>query len=158
MSVREETERKTEELLIPILEKKGLSLWDVEYVKEASERYLRAFIDKPSGVTIDDCVEVSRELSDLLDKEDFIPDAYTLEVSSPGLGRALKRDRDFENSIGREVELKLYRAIDGIKEYKGILKAFDRDRVVISTEDGEREFTRKELSGIRLSFELQGTE
>ena len=96
MSKRENYEAKTEELLTPILERMGFELWDIEYVKEGADYYLRAYIDKPGGIMIDDCVDVSRALSDELDREDFIDDAYILEVSSPGLTRALKKDRDFE--------------------------------------------------------------
>ena len=159
MSKKEEIEQRTEELVLPLLPEEGLSLWDVEYVKEGSEWYLRVYIDKPSGVTIDDCVAISRRLSDLLDENDFIPDAYTLEVSSPGLGRVLKRDRDFENSLGRQVELSLYQAgEDGQKEFKGVLKSFDKENktvtVTIDTDGTDREFTRKSLAVIRLSFEL----
>ncbi len=156
MSKREETERRTEELLLPLLEKRDLKLWDVEYVNEASEWYLRAYIDKPGGVTIDDCVDVSRELSELLDRpeNDYISDAYTLEVSSPGLGRALKRDRDFENSLGREVDLKLYKAEDGVKEFSGILKAWDKDTITAELDGEDRIFNRKALASVKLAFEL----
>ena len=93
MSRREDYEKRTEELLMPIVAKNGVEIYDVEYVKEGSDWYLRAYIDKPEGVSIIDCENVSRELSDVLDKEDFIPDAYILEVSSPGLGRTLKKDK-----------------------------------------------------------------
>ncbi len=154
MSRKEEIEKQTEELLSPILEKNGVKLWDVEYVKEASEQFLRVYIDKPEGVSIDDCVNVSRELSDLLDEKDFIPEAYTLEVSSPGLGRSLKRERDFINSIGRPVDIKLYKGIDGVKEYNGVLKEFDKDSVTVLNDDGEMKFERKAIAGIKLSFEL----
>ncbi|MCR5789313.1 MAG: ribosome maturation factor RimP [Lachnospiraceae bacterium] len=153
MSKREEIEKKTEELLLPILKKQGLTLWDVEYVKEASEWYLRAYIDKPSGVTIDDCVDVSRALSDRLDEQDFVNEAYTLEVSSPGLGRLLKRDRDFEHSIGRKVDLKLYQSEDGNKELAGVLMSYDRESVTVKIKETERSFPRKALASIRLSFE-----
>lgn len=101
MSRREDYEKRTEELLMPIVTKNGIEIYDVEYVKEGSDWYLRAYIDKPEGVNIIDCENVSRELSDVLDKEDFIPDAYILEVSSPGLGRTLKKDKHLEKSIGK---------------------------------------------------------
>lgn len=91
MSKKETYEARTEELLLPIAQKHDVSIYDVEYVKEGSDFYLRAFIDKPEGVNINDCENVSRELSDVLDKEDFIADSYILEVSSPGLGRTLKK-------------------------------------------------------------------
>ena len=92
MSKRDNYEAKTEELLTPIVEQYGVSIYDVEYVKEGSDWYLRAYIDKPEGVNIQDCENVSRALSDALDREDFIEEAYILEVSSPGLGRTLKKD------------------------------------------------------------------
>ena len=100
-------EERTEALLEPIVAAAGVSVYDVEYVKEGGEWYLRAYIDKPEGVNINDCETVSRALSDRLDEEDFIEDAYILEVSSPGLGRTLKKDKHLEKSIGQEVELKL---------------------------------------------------
>ena len=93
MSKKEEIEAHTEQLLLPVIQEKGFSIYDIEYIKEAGEWYLRAYIDKPGGININDCVDVSHALSDALDKEDFIEDAYTLEVSSPGLGRQLKKDR-----------------------------------------------------------------
>ena len=95
MSKRETYEQRTEELISPIIEQNQFELVDVEYVKEGGTWYLRAYIDKPGGITVDDCEVVSRALSDLLDKHDFIEDAYVLEVSSPGLGRPLKKEKDF---------------------------------------------------------------
>ena len=111
LSKREDFEQRTEELLIPILEKYEFELVDGEYVKEAGTWYLRAYIDKPGGIAINDCEVVSRELSDLLDQKDFIDDSYILEVSSPGLGRPLKKERDFARSIGAEVEIRTYRMV-----------------------------------------------
>ena len=121
MTKREEYEMKTEQLLEPILKELQFELYDVEFVKEAGTFYLRAFIDKEDGITINDCETVSRKLSDLLDQKDFIPDSYILEVSSPGLGRQLKKEKHFEKSIGEEVELKLFKAIEKQKEFSGIL-------------------------------------
>ena len=159
MSKRETYESKTEQLLSPIAEKYGVEIYDVEYVKEGKDWYLRAYIDKPEGVNINDCENVSRALSDVLDAEDFIPDAYILEVSSPGLGRALKKDRHLEKSLGAEVEIKTYKPIDGQKEYVGVLKAFDVDTVTIagSTDNEvneERIFQRKEIAIIRLALDF----
>ena len=107
MSRRDDYEAKTEALLSPIAQANGVEIYDVEYVKEGSDWYLRAYIDKPEGVNIIDCENVSRALSEALDREDFIPDAYILEVSSPGLGRTLKKDKHLLKSIGEEVEIKL---------------------------------------------------
>lgn len=151
---RKDIEAKTEELLVPILEEFKFNLWDVEYVKEGSEYYLRAYIDKEGGITIDDCVDVSRRLSDKLDEDDFIEGEYILEVSSPGLGRTLKRDRDFENSIGREIDLKLYKAVNGEKEFTGILKAYDKEKIIADLDSEEKEFMRSELASVKLHVEF----
>lgn len=151
---KKEIEERTEGLLIPILDEFSFDLWDVEYVKEGSDYYLRAYIDKEGGITIDDCVDVSRKLSDKLDEDDFIDGEYILEVSSPGLGRALKRDRDFEKSIGREIDIKLYKAIEKVKEFTGVLKAFDKDTVSIEIEGNEQVFNRKDLASIKLHVEF----
>ena len=123
MTRREEYESKTEAFLLPVLAEHNFELWDVEYVKEAGTWYLRAYIDKEGGIAVDDCEVISRILSDWLDQTDFIEDSYILEVSSPGLGRPLKKERDFERSLGEEVEIRLYKAQNKQKEYTGILKA-----------------------------------
>ena len=154
MSKRETYESKTETLLIPIVERFGVEIYDIEYVKEGSDWYLRAYIDKPDGVNINDCENVSRALSDELDKEDFIQDAYILEVSSPGLGRALKKDKHLQKSLGEEVEIKTYKPIDKQKEFHGILKSFDEDSITITMENEERKFLRTEIALIRLALNL----
>ena len=151
MAKREEYEQKTEKLLEPILKENNFELYDVEFVKEAGTFYLRAFIDKEGGININDCELVSRKLSDLLDEKDFIPDAYILEVSSPGLGRALKKDKHFEKSIGEEVEIKLFKAIDKQKEFTGYLERFNDEIIVISDEEeNELEFERSNVASVRL--------
>ena len=142
-------EYRTEELLTPIAEAHGVGIYDVEYVKEAGEYYLRAFIDKEGGVTIDDCVDVSHALSDVLDREDYIAEAYTLEVSSPGL----TRDRHFDASIGKTVDIKLFQAVEKQKEFTGALVSFDKETVTIRLEEEDRVFQRKEISSVRLAFE-----
>lgn len=154
MSRRETYETRTEALLQPIAEQNGVEIYDVEYVKEGSGWYLRAYIDKEGGVSIDDCEAVSRALSDALDLEDYIEDAYTLEVSSPGLGRVLKKDRHLDRSIGEEVELKLYRPQEKRKEFSGILKGYTADAVVIEEDGQERTFVRKDIALIRLALDL----
>lgn len=155
MSKRESYEQRTEELLIPILTKYEFELVDVEYVKEAGTWYLRAYIDKPGGIAINDCEVVSRELSDLLDQKDFIDDSYILEVSSPGLGRPLKKERDFARSIGAEVEIRTYRMVEGRKEFTGVLEEYDSESVTVSYEDGTKQnFDRKEIALIRLAFDF----
>jgi ribosome maturation factor RimP len=154
MSKRESYEAKTEELLKPIAEANGVDIYDVEYVEEAGEWYLRAYIDKEGGVTIDDCEAVSRALSDALDNPEFIEDAYYLEVSSPGLGRTLKKDRHFEKSIGMEVDLKTYKPVDGSKEFTGTLKSFDKDTVTLMILEKEVSFSRKDIAKINLTLDF----
>ena len=155
MTKREEYEQKTEKLLMPIMEANGFELVDVEYVKEVGNWYLRAYIDKPGGITVDDCEVVNRELGDLLDRDDFIDDSYILEVSSPGLGRPLKKERDFIRSKGEEVEIRTYRMVDRQKEFRGVLKAWDKDTVTIETEDGQEQiFDRDNIALIRLAFDF----
>ena len=155
MSRKEEYEAKTEALLLPIVEEKGYEMVDVEYVKEGSNWYLRAFIDKLGGITINDLEGVSRKLSDLLDEEDFISDACILEVSSPGLGRPLKKDRDFDRSIGEEIEVHLYRSLNGNKQYVGLLKSYDKDTITIEDEDGsEIALDRVNVSLVRLTIDF----
>ena len=155
MSRREEYEAKTEALLQPMVDERGFELVDVEYVKEGSNWYLRAFIDKPGGISIDDIEPISRELSEKLDQEDFISDAYILEVSSPGLGRPLKKEKDFKRNLGEEVEIRTYRAIDRQKEFVGILKSYDENTVTITYEDEtEQTFDRKEIALIRQALDF----
>jgi ribosome maturation factor RimP len=137
------------------MEKYNFELVDVEYVKEAGSWYLRAYVDKEGGITVDDCEVVSRLLSDWLDKEDFIEDSYIMEVSSPGLGRPLKKDKDFARSLGEEVEIRLYKARDKQKDFTGLLKAYDAETVTIETEEGTEEtFARAEIALIRLAFDF----
>jgi ribosome maturation factor RimP len=153
MSKREDYEQKTEELLMPIIEKNNFELVDVEYVKEAGTWYLRAYIDKPGGITVDDCEVVSRAFSDILDEKDYIEDSYIFEVSSPGLGRPLKKEKDFARSIGEEVEIRTYRAIDRQKEFIGILVEYDKDTVTIEYEDETtQKFERNDIALIRLAL------
>ena len=154
MSKRETYEAKTEEILLPIAEENGVEIYDVEYVKEGSDWYLRAYIDKPDGVNIGNCEAVSRALSDKLDEADFIEDAYILEVSSPGLGRTLKKDKHLQKSIGEEVEIKLFKPIDKCKEFSGILESFDADTVTITEEGTPRTFARADIALIRLALDF----
>lgn len=155
MSRREEYESKTEELLEPIVSEAGFELVDVEYVKEVGNWYLRAYIDKEGGITVNDCEMVSRKMSDLLDERDFIPDSYIFEVSSPGLGRQLKKDKDFARSIGEVVEGKLFRAVDKRKDFEGILRSFDKEVIVIEGENGEEtELKRDNIALIRLHIDF----
>ena len=154
MSRRDDYEAKTETLLSPIAQANGVEIYDVEYVKEGSDWYLRAYIDKPEGVNIIDCENVSRALSEALDKEDFIPDAYILEVSSPGLGRTLKKDKHLLKSIGEEVEIKLFKPIDKCKEFAGVLTGFDEKQITILEGEISRTFERSEIALIRLALDF----
>ena len=155
MTKRESYEQRTEELVLPIIEANHFELVDVEYVKEGGTWYLRAYIDKPGGITVDDCEIVNRALSDLLDEKDFIEESYILEVSSPGLGRPLKKERDFERSLGEEVEIRTYQPVEKQKEFTGILKDFDRETVTIEQEDGELlQLNRDKIALIRLAFDF----
>lgn len=154
MTKHEIYEQKTEELLRPVMEEHKFELVDVEYVREAGTWYLRAYIDKEGGITIDDCETVSRVLSDLLDEQDFIEEAYILEVSSPGLGRPLKKDKDFKRSIGEKVEIRTYRAIGKQKEFTGVLKGFDEENIRIEMDGKETLFARKDVALVRLAFDF----
>ena len=155
MSRREEYEKKTEELIEPIVTEYGFELVDVEYVKEGGTWYLRAYIDKPGGITVDDCEAVSRRFSDILDEKDYIEDSYVFEVSSPGLGRPLKKEKDFRRSMGEEVEIRTYRAIDRQKEFTGILDSYDGTSVTIAYEDGEKQtFSLEDIALIRLALDF----
>ena len=155
MAKHEEYERKTEQLLEPILAENHFELYDVEYVKEGGNWYLRAYIDKEAGITVDDCVLVSRALSELLDRHDFIADSYVLEVSSPGLGRQLKKDKHFERSLGEEVEVKLYKAVNKQKEYVGLLKAYNTSTITLEFEDNSTmDFARADIAMVRLTFDF----
>ena len=156
MSKHTDYEKRTEEMITPILDEMGFELYDVEYVKEGEDYYLRAFIDKEGGITIDDCVEVSRRMNDLLDAEPSIGgnDGYIFEVSSPGLGRVLKKDKHFEKSLGQDVDLKTYKPINGAKEFTGTLKAFDKESFTIEFEDGVQIFNRSDVAQIRLSIDF----
>ena len=155
MSRKEEYEQKAEALLSPIVESNGFELVDVEYVKEAGNWYLRGYIDKPGGITVNDCETVSRAFSDKLDEDDFIEDSYIMEISSPGLDRPLKKEKDFARSLGEEVEVRTYRAIDRQKEFIGILKDYDKDTVTIEYEDGETmTFDKADIALIRLAFDF----
>ena len=155
MSKREDYEARFEKILLPITEEYDLEIYDVEYVKEGSDWYLRAYIDKEGGVTIEDCEKVSRAVSEVMDKEDFIPDAYILEVSSPGLGRALKKDKHLAKSIGAEVEIKTYKPIEKQKEFSGILKEYDKESITIGQEEGTNmKFARSDIALIRLALDF----
>lgn len=154
MAKREDIESKAAKMLEPIVKQFGVSIYDVEYVNEANEWYLRAYIDKDGGVTIDDCENVSRAMSDELDKDDFINEAYILEVSSPGLGRTLKKDSHLQKSIGEEVEIKTFKPINKKKEFAGTLLKFDKDTVTIEANGEETALNRSDIALIKLALDF----
>ena len=145
---------RTEELVMPIIEENHFELVDVEYIKEGGDWHLQIYADKEGGINIDDCVLISRALEKKLDEEDFIKDPYILEVSSPGLGRPLKKDKDFKRNIGKKVELKLFKAINKQKEFEGILQGYDDDQVTILEEGIEKKYNRKEIALIRQAIDF----
>ena len=156
MSAKTEAiEVRAEALALPAAEANGCELVDVEYVKEAGTWYLRAYIDKPGGVTVDDCEIVSRAFEAKLDEVDLIPDAYILEVSSPGLGRPLKKEKDYVRAMGQEIEIHTYNPVNKNKQFFGTLTAYDGDSVTILDEDGqEMTFQKKDLALIRMAIDF----
>ena len=165
LTKREEYETRTEEILEPTMKENDFELVDVEYVKEAGNWYLRAYIDKEGGITLDDCELVNRAWSDIMDEQDFIPDAYILEVSSPGLGRQLKKDKDFKRSIDEEVDVKFYKAVKipnprngkemSVKQITGILKGFDENTITLETDfSNEYIVNRKDISTVKLTIDF----
>ena len=165
MTRREEYEAKAEQMLTPLMEEHGFELVDVEYVKEAGNWYLRAYVDKEGGITLDDCELVNRAWSDMMDADDFIEDAYILEGSSPGLGRQLKKEKDFQRSIGEDIDLHFYKGpnIPGgkngkevtVKDLTGTLLAFTMDTITIQTDFApEYVVNRSEVSKVNLTIDF----
>lgn len=139
----------------PVVEEAGCTLWDVEYVREAGTWYLRVYIDKDGGVSIDDCERISRELDPILDEADPIPDSYVFEVGSAGAERELKRPGDFAQFMGSEVEVKLYQPLDGAKSFVGILKAYSDDgTVTVASGKKELSFTKTQMAQVRLHVSI----
>lgn len=154
MGKHESYEVMTRELILPILEENGVELYDIDFEKEGSDWYLRVYIDKEGGVNINDCENVSRAFNKILDEKDYIEEVYIFEVSSPGLGRQLKKDIHFEKSIGESVDLKTYKPIDKCKEFTGILKAFDQETITVVINDEDRVFKRKEVAIVKLTLDI----
>lgn len=137
-----------------IAEQLGYELVDVEYLKEHGDYFLRVYIHKPGGVNLDDCQAMSERLGEKLDELDLIEKAYYLEVSSPGLDRPLKTGKDLERNLGKEVEVHLYQAIDGIKRIEGNLEAYDETSIYIKTAEKEYRFLREGISLVRLTIKF----
>ena len=134
----------------PVAERQGLEIWDVEYLREAGQWFLRVYIDKDGGVGIDDCERFSRELDPILDEADPISESYVFEVSSAGAERELKRPSDFERFIGSAVEVKLYRNADGRKDYIGTLVSYEDGSVTIDAAGGPLRFEKDNVAQVRL--------
>lgn len=148
-------EEQTERLILPVLENHQFELVDVEYVKEGGTWYLRAYIDKEGGITVNDCELVAREMNEILDREDYVEDSYVFEVSSPGLTRPLKKEKDYVRNIGKKIEIRTYRPVSHKKEFTGILKAYDADSVTM-TDENEKDmiFAKTDIALIRQAFDM----
>ena len=153
MGRSESYEAKTEQLIQPLIDANNFELVDVEFVKEGSDWYLRVYIDKDGGITVDDCELISRAFNEILDREDYISEQYIFEVSSPGLGRPLKKEKDYKRSVGKLIDIKLYKPVDKCKEFTGVLDSYDKDTVTIKMDDDtQKTFDRSNLAMIRLAF------
>lgn len=146
-------EKTVWDLAQPVADRHGLELWDVEYVTEAGEKYLRVYLDSPQGVDLDQCEAVSREMDPLLDEADPIADSYTFEVCSAGCERPLKRPSDFARFMGSLVEVKLYSPVDGSKQWLGTLIGYDQGEVTIKS-GGERKFAARQIASVRLRITM----
>lgn len=145
----------TAELALPLVEKAGCTLWDVEYVREAGTWYLRVLVDSEGGVNISQCEDISRPLSDLLDEVDPIEGSYTLEVGSAGADRALKKPAHFDACMGQDVEVRLYRPVEGSKSFHGVLTGYENGDVTITPAGAEpKTFAKKEVAAVRLYLEF----
>ena len=145
---------KVTELARPVVEEEGCTLWDVEYVREAGNWYLRVFIDKEGGVDIMDCERISRRLDPILDEADPVPDSYTFEVGSAGIERELKRPSDFEQFMGHEVELRLYQPLQGQKSFVGTLASYENGDVSILVADHPMQFTKAQIALVKLHVSI----
>ena len=153
MGRSESYEAKTEQLIQPLIDANNFVLVDVEFVKEGSDWYLRVYIDKDGGITVDDCELISRAFNEILDREDYISEQYIFEVSSPGLMRPLKKEKDYKRSVGKLIDIKLYKPVDKCKEFTGVLDSYDKDTVTIKMDDDtQKTFDRSNLAMIRLAF------
>ena len=143
-----------EEIAAPIAEQCGCSLWDVEYVREAGSWYLRVYIDKTDGVSIQDCEMISRLLDPILDEKDFIPNSYTFEVCSAGADRVLKRPSDFPLFYGHSVDIRLYKPVNGAKSFTGMLKNYSDSGILLSIHDQEIQFALEDVAQVRLHVDF----
>lgn len=147
-------EERVEELVKSKVQELGYELYDVQYSKEGKDYFLRIFIDNKEGIDLNDCEKVSDGINELLDEADYIKEQYFLEVSSPGIERMLRKDKHLEESIGKEIEIKLFKPFNESKEWSGILEKFDEEKVVIKNieNDEELEIDRKNISLMKQKF------
>jgi len=146
-------EEKVENLIENKVQELGYSLYDVEYVKEGKDYYLRIYIESEKGISLDDCELVSNNITELLDKEDYIKEQYFLEVSSTGVEKVLKKDKHLQSNLGVNVQVKLFKPFNGQKQYEGILKDFDEDNVIIETASEEIKIDRQNIGQIKTIFD-----
>ena len=145
-------EERVEELLKNSIENLGYDLYDVEYAKEGKDYFLRIFIDKPEGIDLEDCEKVSNAINDKLDEADYIKDQYFLEVSSPGIERVLRKEKHLSQNIGNEIEIKLFKPIEGQKQIIGILESFNETEIIINKEEQIIEIKRKDIAQIKTIY------
>lgn len=147
-------EERVEELVTPKIESLGYNVYDVQYAKEGKDYFLRIFIDKESGIDLNDCEKVNNEINDILDEADYIKEQYFLEISSPGIERILRKDKHLENSIGKEIQVKLFKPFNENKEWSGILEKFDNQKIAIKNIENDEliELDRKNVSLIKQKF------
>lgn len=145
-------ESKVSSLIEPIIENIGYSLYDLLYVKEGKDFYLRVVIDKPEGIDINDCEKVNDAINDILDEADYIKDQYFLEVSSPGVERLLRKDKHFEEQIGNEIYLKLFKSVNGLKEIQGILEAYDGGVLTLNLDGDLIKIENKDIAVAKTVF------
>lgn len=144
-------EEKVENLISKTINNLGYDLYDVEYVKEGKDYFLRIYIDSEKGIDLDDCEKVSNAINELIDKEDYIKEQYFLEVSSSGVERVLRKDKHLKANLEKEVNVKLFRGVDGKKQYKGLLKDFDENSITIFDNE-EIKIDRKNVSQIKTVY------
>ena len=149
-------EEKVEQLVTKPINNLGYRVYDVMYVKEGRDNYLTIFIDNDAGISLDDCEKVNNEITDMLDEANYIKDQYFLEISSPGLERHIRKDKQLEENIGQEINIKLFKQINKQKELTGILNAFNKETITITTEKGQNiTIERKNISSIKRAFKWE---
>ena len=149
-------EEKIEKLLKPVIENLGYELYDVIYEKEAKDYYLRIFIDKPEGISLNDCEKVNNAITNLLDEANYIKDQYFLEVSSPGIERLLRKEKHLKQSLGKEITVNLFKPInienEKQKQIDGILKDFNKEQITLSVQNKEITIETKDVANMKLKY------